>query len=60
MGGKVGGAEEEDSLVVGLDVVGLGEDAGQGTNTKTRRKARQNTQNQKGEKNVTLPGYHRF
>lgn len=46
--GEVDGAAEEDAVVIGVDVGGLGEVAGQGTNTKTRGKARQNTQNQRG------------
>lgn len=55
----VGVTVAEDALVVGADVGGdvgvLGKVAGQGTNTTTRGKAKQNTQNQR-EKQLNIAG----
>lgn len=54
--GEVGAAVEEGAGVVGLVGGRVDEVAGQGTNTKTRGKATQNTQNQRGEKTLNIAG----
>lgn len=53
MVGEVGVTVAEDALVVGADVGGLGEVTGQGANTKTRGKEKQNTPNQR-EKQLNI------
>lgn len=53
---EVGAAVEEGVGVVGLVGGWVDEVAGQGTNTKTRGKATQNTQNQRGKKTLNIAG----
>lgn len=54
MVGEVDAAVEEGVGVVELVGGGVGEVAGQGTDTKTRGKATQNTQNQRGKKTLNI------